>query len=78
MDVVLQVRTRPPITSKGISNNRIWRGTEQGELDTEHLTNQDMSRLLKQAQWSSNSKCTDAVQRAYVSEQEERYPCLWP
>ena len=40
----------PPLPLKEFPDNRLWRGLEQGELETEHLTNQDMSRLLKQAQ----------------------------
>ena len=40
----------PPLPLKDFRTIAFGEGLEQGELDTEHLTNQDMSRLLKQAQ----------------------------
>ena len=76
MDVVLQVRTRPPLPLKEFRTIAFGEGLEQGELDTEHLTNQDMSRLLKQAQSGPPipSVLMQVCERNMSRNKEERYP----
>jgi eukaryotic-like serine/threonine-protein kinase len=75
MDVVLQVRTRPPLPLQEFRSIAFEEGLEQESLDTEHFTNQDMSRLLKQAQSGPPIPrvLLEICERAMARNQDERY-----